>query len=58
MPASYQRGKEQGAWFEIKCVRETILSKETKGQDTSFERKLLRSWAKYPGWEDAGKPFH
>jgi len=48
---------ETGNWFQIKCVREDIISKEAKGIDASFERGLLKSWAKYPGWEDAGKPF-
>ena len=47
----YQKGKEQGAWFEIQCVKDSILSKETKGQDASFERRLLKSWGKYPGYQ-------
>ena len=49
----HQKGKERGAWFEIQCVKNDILSKEAKGEDASFERSLLKSWAKYPGWEDA-----
>jgi len=53
----YQKGRERGPWFEIKCVREIIISKEAKGKDVSFERELLKSWSRYEGWEDAGKPF-
>ena len=45
--------KERGAWFEIKCVKNDIISKEAKGVDASFERKLLRAWAKVPGYESA-----
>lgn len=59
------KGREQGAWFEIKCVKETIQGKESRSEDASFERSLLRSWAKYPGYEGAkaalaslGKPYH
>lgn len=51
----YKKGREQGAWFEIKCVRETILGKEAKGLDARFERELLKSWSKYPGWEMAAE---
>ena len=47
------KGSERGPWYEIKCVRETITLKEAKGQDATFERGLLKSWSKYPGWEDA-----
>lgn len=53
----YQVGRERGPWYEITCVRDIIVSKEARGEDASFERKLLKSWAKYPGWQDAGKPF-
>ena len=52
---SHQKGKERGPWFEIQCVREIIISKEAKGEDTSFERKLLKSWGRYKGWESARK---
>ncbi len=41
--------------YEIKCVRNNIISKESKGLDATFERELLKSWAKYEGWENAGK---
>lgn len=53
MGSCYRKGKEQGVWFEIKCVKETIALKEADDEDTSFERKLLKNWSKYPGWEDA-----
>lgn len=53
----HKRYHETGNWFQIKCVKETILAKEKDGEDASFERNLLKSWALYPGWEDAGKPF-
>ena len=49
----YQKDNEQGIRFEIKCVKDNILSKEAKGQDASFERGLLKSWSKYPGYEGA-----
>lgn len=50
-----QVGKERGPWFEIKCTKEIILSKEAKGKDAAFERGLLRAWGKHRGWEGAKK---
>ena len=47
------QNKEQGVWFEIKCIADVIKSKEAKGKDASFERGLLASWAKYEGYEGA-----
>lgn len=49
----YQAGKERGPWYEIKCIKENINSKESRNEDASFERGLLESWGKYPGWETA-----
>ena len=49
----YRKGFEKGPWFEIQCVLDNILSKESRGEDASFERSLLRSWSKYPGYEKA-----
>lgn len=49
----HQKGRERGPWFEIKCTKEVIRNKEARGEDASFERALLKSWSKYPGWEDA-----
>ena len=53
----YRKGYERGPWYEIECTRAVIVGKEAKGKDASFERKLLKAGSKYPGWEDAGKPF-
>ena len=39
---------------DIACVKRDIQSKESRGEDASYERGLLKEWAKYPGWEDAG----
>lgn len=49
----YQKGKERGPWYEIKCIKEVIANKKARGEDASFEEKLLKSWRKYPGWEAA-----
>ncbi len=49
----HQKGKERGYWFEVQCVKNDIISKESRGEDASFERNLLKSWGKYPGWESA-----
>jgi len=48
----HQKNKERGTWFQIKCVQDDIVAKEAKGKDATFERELLKSWAKYPGWEN------
>ena len=39
--------------YEINVVKRTIMAMEKKGRDASYERGLLKSWAKYPGWEYA-----
>ena len=52
----YRKGYERGIWFEINCVKEVIVNKEAKGLDASLERGLLKTWANYEGWEDAGTP--
>lgn len=49
----YRKGYERGPWSEIKCVSDLIKKKEAKGQDASFERSLLKSWAAYEGYEKA-----
>jgi len=51
--SSHQKGKERGPWFEIKCIKDIIISKESKGQDATFERSLLKSWSNYPGYGGA-----
>jgi len=48
-----QKGRERGPWYEIKCVQDIIRDKEANGEDASFERELLKSWKKYPGYEKA-----
>ncbi len=65
MPECKTKGKEQGAWFEIKSVADVIKGKESRGEDATFERDLLKSWSKYEGYEgakqalaDLGKPNH
>lgn len=51
--ACHAKGKESGIWYEIKCVKETIIAKEKTGEDASFEKGLLRAWSKHSGWESA-----
>ena len=46
--------KKSGAQYQIESVANTIKLKEAKGEDTTSERELLKSWAKYKGWELAG----
>ena len=53
----YRKGYEKGPWFAIQSIKESILIGEALSKDKSFERELLKSWAKYKGWEDAAKPF-
>lgn len=55
--ASHTKGKERGIWYEIKCVKETIIAKEKDGEDATFERDLLKAWKKHGGWEDATQPI-
>ncbi|MFC2041741.1 hypothetical protein ACFLTY_05435 [Chloroflexota bacterium] len=60
---SYKPGSERGAWFELKCLRETITLKETAGKDASYERGLYKSWLKVPEYsvadkENIGKGFY
>ena len=40
--------KEQGVWFEVKCLKDLIALKESRGKDTSFEKDLLKAWKKDP----------
>lgn len=51
--ASHKKGEEKGNWYEIKCTKDVVRNKEARGEDASFERKLLWAWAKIPGWEAA-----
>jgi len=53
MPVGTHSGREQGAWFQINAVADTIKLKEAKGMNATFERDLLKAWSKYPGYEAA-----
>lgn len=33
--------------YECETVKNVILSKEKRGEDASYERELLRAWARY-----------
>ena len=46
MPLCYQKGKEQGLWYEIKCIKDTIAILEKLGKDCKFEKGLLKSYQK------------
>ena len=48
-----RKGFERGPWYEIQSVKEVIIAKEVKGEDASFERDLLKSWAKYESYKSA-----
>lgn len=45
--ACYQKGKEQGLWYEIKCLEDVIILKEKLDKDASFEKGLLKSYRQY-----------
>ena len=51
--ASHKNGEGKGSWFQIKCVKDIVRDKEARGEDAEFERKLLKSWSRLKGWEDA-----
>lgn len=51
--ACKQKSKESGHRFQINCVKNDIIRKESRGDDASYERGLLKSWGEYPGWEYA-----
>lgn len=51
----YRPGKESGAWYELKCLRQVIDSKESRGMDASFERLLYKAWLKDPDFAIADK---
>ena len=52
---SHKKGEEKGNWYQIKSVKEVIANKEMRGESAKFEQRLLKSWATYKGWEEAGK---
>ena len=43
----YKKGQEVGLYYEKKCLEDVIKNKEARGEDASFEQKLLKSWANY-----------
>lgn len=43
----------KGNKYQVECVKNDIISKESRGEDASYERWLLKSWSKYKGWESA-----
>jgi len=49
----HRKGYERGAWYEILCLKNNIISKESKGETDTFGRVLLKSWSHYPGFERA-----
>jgi len=49
----YRKGKERGAWYEIECMKQSIIGREAGGQRDNFGRDLLKAWSEYPGYEGA-----
>uniref|UniRef100_A0A6M3JNX8 Uncharacterized protein n=1 Tax=viral metagenome TaxID=1070528 RepID=A0A6M3JNX8_9ZZZZ len=52
---SNHKNRERSVSYEIRSIADNIRSKESRGEDASFERKLLESWAGYKGYEKAGE---
>ena len=53
----YRKGFERGPWFEIQEMKNLIIAKEASGEDATRERKILKSWTKYEGYETAGEAY-
>jgi len=51
----YKAGKERGAWFELKAIRDVITGKESRGESATFERGLYEAWIKYQEYKKADK---
>lgn len=51
----YKRGSERGAWYELKCLHETIAALEASGGDAGWERQLLAAWLKVPEYSAGEK---
>jgi len=47
------RNVKRGPQYEIACIKNVIVDKEARGMDASYERELLKAWAKHPGYEGA-----
>ena len=45
--------KERGNKYQINCVKNSIISLESRGEDATFYRDLLKNWSHYEGWESA-----
>lgn len=37
---------ERGYRFEIRCIREVIAGKSSRGENCDFEKNLLKDWGK------------
>ena len=55
MTVCYIKGKEKGAWYDLKTMRDTIALIEARGGDASFEKELIRAWLKIPEYQAAEK---
>lgn len=49
----YKPGRERGAWYELKTIRDRIAGLEAQGEDASFERELYTAWLKDPEFSKA-----
>lgn len=47
MGVCYQKGKERGLWYEIKCQENIINSPTALDKEKSFAKKLLKSFREY-----------
>ena len=43
----------KGNAYQVECIKNDIINKESRGEDASWERWLLKSWGEYKGWESA-----
>lgn len=43
----YQKGKERGLWYEIKCIEDVVANKKARGDNAPFEKRLLKSYGQY-----------
>ena len=57
MPICKAKGREVGLWYEIKIIEDIIKSKESRGEDVSFEKRILKSHRKYSEKDYAVKPI-
>lgn len=57
MTVCYQKGRERGIWFEIKCLKDVIKNKEGRGEDASFGKQILKSFLKYSETDYSHRAF-